>query len=99
MGMKLAQATASAGSLVVPMPGAPESRAPEQTLPFGPWRVSPNAALPRSVFKDWGTDSSLELTVALLAGPAGCGNGDRNAVLAVGDGGKVGAELVPARRN
>lgn len=60
--------------------------------------MSPKAVLPRSVFKDSGTGSSLELTVALLGGPAGCGKGNRNAVLAVGDGDKIGAELVSARR-
>lgn len=99
MGMKLAQATASAGSLAALMPGAPESQPPEQTFPLGPrrmTRVSPNAALPRSVFKDWRRDSSLELTVAFLGGPPGCRNGDRNAVLVIGDGRKIGAELVSA---
>ena len=101
MGMKLAQATVSAGSLVALMPGAPESWPPDRTFPLGPWRtapISPNAAVPRSVSKDWRRDSSLELTVALLGGPLGCGNGNRNAALVIGDGDKIRAELVSVCR-
>lgn len=61
MGMKLAQATASASSLVALMPGAPESWPPERTFPLGPWRatcMSPNVALPQECLQ--GLEEGLE---------------------------------------
>lgn len=97
--MKLAQATASAGSILALMPGVPESRPPERTFSLGPWRVthvSPNVVLSRSISKDWRRGSSLEPTVSLLVTLLQCGNGNRNATLAIGVGDKVRAELESA---
>lgn len=99
MGMKLAQANASAGSIPALMPGAPESQPPRQTFSLGPWRVthvSPHVVLPRSISKYQRRDSSLELTVSLLATLLQHGNGNRNATLAIGVGDKVRAELESA---
>lgn len=53
-------------------------------------------ALPRSVSKDWRRDLSLELPVALLRGPRGYKNGDRNAILAIGGGDEMGTKPVSA---
>jgi len=99
MGMKLAQASAPASSLSALMPGAPESQPPEQNFPLRPrraTRISPNVALPKSVFEDWRRGLSLDLAASLLGGPLGCGNGDRNASLARGVRDKIRAELVSA---
>lgn len=91
MGMKLAQATTSASSLVVLMVGAPESLPPELTFPLGPQRatrVSPNVALPRSVSKDWRRD---------LSSPCPFWKDRWDMEMAIGGGDKIRAELMSAR--
>lgn len=94
--MKLAQATASASSLAVLMPGVPKSRPPEQTFLLGPWRAtqaSPAWLFPGvSPWTGGGTGAWSS-----PCPPWGRGNGDRNATLAIGVGDKIRAELVSAR--
>lgn len=99
MGMKLTQATTSAGSLMVLMPTAPGRWPPEATFPLGLQRTAhlfAHTALHSNVLKDWGRNLSLKLPVGLLGGAAGCGNGDRDTALVAGAGAETGAELVPA---
>lgn len=93
MGVKLAQATVSAGSLAALIPGAPKSWQPEQNLPFRPPTCGSS---PRGVSKGWRRDLSLKLPLEPLQGLRECGNGVRNAELAIGGGGEMGAKLVSA---